>query len=134
MTNSSSAFCPDAKVMIVTPSAQVAFIVEVADTVWSRARGLMHHSAIDERSGMLFLYKNEEQVSFWMKNVSFPLDIIFVNQAGVIIKIYEDATPFDPTPIPSGGAVLSVLEIQGGASKRAQISLGDSVRLVCEPN
>ena len=75
-----------------------------------------------------------EQVSFWMKNVSFPLDIIFVNQAGVIIKIYEDATPFDPTPIPSGGAVLSVLEIQGGASKRAQISLGDSVRLVCEPN
>jgi uncharacterized membrane protein (UPF0127 family) len=58
--------------MIVTSSAQDAFKVEVADTVWSRARGLMHHSAIDERSGMLFLYKNEEQVSFWMKNISFP--------------------------------------------------------------
>jgi uncharacterized membrane protein (UPF0127 family) len=52
----------------------------------------------------------------------------------VIIKIYENAATFDLTPIPSGGAVLSVLEIQGGASKRAQIHLGDSVRLVCEPN
>lgn len=134
LTNSSWALCSNAKVNIATSNGQAVFKVEIVDTIWSRARGLMHQPALDETSGMLFLYSDERLVSFWMKNVSFPLDILFVNQSGVIIKIYENAAPFDLTPIPSGGAVLSVLEIQGGASKRAQIRPGDSVRLVCEPN
>lgn len=112
---------------IVTQEGPERFTIEIADTHLSRARGLMRHDHLASKAGMLFLYDEERLVSFWMKNVAFPLDILFIGKCGDIIKIHEKAIPETVTPIKSGAPVLAVLEITAGASKRAQITVGDKV-------
>ncbi len=128
------AICSKPLVTIETHHGKIRYQVEIADTFISRARGLMHRDTLDQGMGMLFQYDKAMPVTFWMKNVSTPLDIIFVGADSEIVKIHANATPFDLTPIPSGEAVRSVLEIRGGASKRAQIKIGDHARLECEAN
>ena len=63
-----------------------------------------------------------------MKNTLLPLDILFINSSGRIVKIYQNAQPHDLTPILSGRPVSAVLEINGGSVKRAWITSGDFVR------
>lgn len=116
-------------VMVENDGGPVCLSVEVADTSWSRAKGLMYREALDEESGMLFVYDRPRTVTFWMKNVAFPLDLLFIDASGEVVRIVDHAAPDDWTPIPSRDAVSSVLEIAGGASKRAQIREGANVRL-----
>lgn len=113
--------------MVTTPQGQACFDVEVADTIWSRSKGLMYRNDIHNSGGMVFLYDNETPVSFWMKNVILPLDLIFISKAGTVVKIHHNAKPFDLTPIESKVAVSAVLGIRGGASASAQITLGNQV-------
>ena len=87
----------------------------------------MHRDDLEYSAGMIFLYDSETPVSFWMKNVPFPLDLIFISKTGVIVKIHQNAKPFDLTPIASKLPVSAVLEIRGGVSKSAQITVGDHV-------
>lgn len=113
--------------MVVTQQGRTCFDVEIADTIWSRAKGLMYHDDLNRSGGMIFLYDSETPVSFWMKNVSFPLDLIFISKTREIVKIHKNAKPFDLTPIESKLPVSAVLEIRGDASKSAQITIGDHV-------
>lgn len=124
-----SAAAPSDVVVVRGGGGQVCFEVEVADDVWSRARGLMHRDSLPEGSGMIFLYDEARPVAFWMKNVALPLDLLFIDDTGRIVRIAENARPGDLTPIRSGADVSSVLEIAGGASRRAQINRGDTVSL-----
>lgn len=116
--------------MVVTQQGRACFDVEVAETIWSRAKGLMHRDDLEHSSGMIFLYDSETPVTFWMKNVAFPLDLIFISKAGAIAKIHQNAKPFDLTPIASKLPVTAVLEIRGGMSKSAQITIGDHIDMV----
>jgi hypothetical protein len=56
-------------------------------------RGLMFRDSICDRCGMLFVFPEEKELSFWMLNVNFPLDLIFMDSSGKIVKIYENTTP-----------------------------------------
>ncbi len=116
-------------VIVDTGPGVACFEVEIADTHWRRARGLMHRDALGANEGMLFIYEQDRPVTFWMKNVAFPLDLLFIDSSGRIAHIVEDAEPDSTAPIGSGVAVGSVLEIRGGASRRAQIRPGDIVSL-----
>ena len=119
-------------VMITTRSGPICFDVEVADNWFKRTKGLMFRGELLDHHGMLFLYDGETLVTFWMKHVSMSLDILFVSKRGRIEHIHESAQPNDPTPIKSQIPVISVLEIAAGASKRAQITLGDTLRLLTD--
>lgn len=126
-----SACCQEikpARILIETSVGTMSYRVEVADGVLSRAQGLMNRGPLPRKTGMLFLYKRETSVSFWMKNVSFPLDIIFFNKAGSIIKIHENALPYGLTPIHSNSPIIGVLELNGGSVKRAHIGIGNMVQ------
>jgi uncharacterized membrane protein (UPF0127 family) len=68
------------------------FEVVIADTSEERARGLMNRESLGENSGMLFVYDEEENRSFWMKNTTIPLDIIFLDSNFEVINI-EAADP-----------------------------------------
>ena len=105
------------------------FTVEVVDTVPTRAQGLMHRESMPKSAGMLFVYDRDRPVTFWMKNVAFPLDLMFIDSSGRIAHIVEEAEPDSTAPIASGVAVGAVLEIRGGASRRAQIRPGHTVSL-----
>ena len=78
--------------------------------------------------GMMFVYDRPQSVSFWMKNTSIPLDIIFANEAGIITKIFENATPFSTTSIFGGYDVQYVLEINAGLTKLLGIKTGGLIK------
>ncbi len=107
-------------------NAQV-FSVEIADTAQKQAIGLMHRESMARSHGMLFLFGRPKPTSFWMKNTLIPLDMLFLNQEGVITKIHENAIPLDTTPIFGGNSVYAVLEVNGGLSRELGISEGDVI-------
>jgi len=103
------------------------FIVEVVDTPETRARGLMYVQELADDAGMLFDFKEERPVSFWMRNTFIPLDMLFIEADGTILNIHVNARPHDTTSIPSAGPVQFVLEIPGGRSTELGIEAGDQV-------
>lgn len=104
------------------------FTVELADDAAERARGLMHRESLAPMSGMLFAYDREAPVAFWMKNTLIPLDMIFADAAGRVVRVHTMAVPHDETPIPSGAPVRFVLEIAGGMAERLGLGPGAELR------
>lgn len=115
------------KLEIASANGAHIFNVEIADNEVKREVGLMYRRHMPDDRGMLFDFKEEAPVSFWMKNTYIPLDMIFISRHGVVKKIVENAEPLSETPIPSGGPVLAVLEINGGLAARLGIKPGDRV-------
>jgi uncharacterized membrane protein (UPF0127 family) len=104
-----------------------AFSVEIAQNDAERAKGLMFRKQLPEGQGMLFDFKQDQDVAFWMKNTYIPLDMIFIRGNGTILRIEENATPLSTKNIPSGGPVRAVLEVIGGTARKLGISAGDHV-------
>lgn len=104
-----------------------SFAVEVADDAEERAQGLMFRSAMSPASGMLFVYDGPRRVQFWMKNTLIPLDMLFVDDAGCVVKVHEQARPHSLDAIESGQPVVLVVELQGGAAHSLGIAAGDRV-------
>ncbi len=115
------------KVRIVTASGTIEFVVEVAATQISRARGLMFRRSLDPGAGMLFDYGYDKLVQFWMKDTYIPLDMLFIKSDGRISSIAHRAVPHSRTIIPSQGLVRAVLELNGGTAERLGIRAGDRV-------
>lgn len=114
-------------VSIKTEIGIVEYQVEVADNLFERSRGLMRRQRLAPTAGMLFIYENVSEIEFWMKDVSIPLDIIFINHCGLVVKIYKGAQPFDETPIPSEGPVKAALELNYKTVERDKIVLGNKI-------
>ncbi|HYD44411.1 MAG TPA: DUF192 domain-containing protein [Phenylobacterium sp.] len=112
---------------IVTAKGRHAFQVEFVDNDETRARGLMHRKSLAPNRGMLFDFKTERPVAFWMKNTLIPLDMIFVRADGRILSIARNTTPLSEAPVPSGGPVRAVLEIPGGRAAQLGVLPGDRV-------
>jgi uncharacterized protein len=104
-----------------------SFAVEIADTEPQREKGLMFRKNLPDGQGMLFDFKREQDVSFWMQNTYIPLDMIFIRGDGSILRIVENAEPLSTRLIPSGGPVLAVLEVIGGTARKLGIAPGDRV-------
>jgi uncharacterized protein len=107
---------------------QARFSVEVADDVAERAQGLMFRKAMAAGSGMLFVYDRPQDVAFWMKNTLIPLDMLFISGDGTVARIKAMAAPGDETPIPGGGDIQFVLEINGGLAARLGLQPGAVMR------
>ena len=70
---------------------------EVADTSSERVLGLMNRDSLPADEGMLFVYDEPANLTFWMKNTLIPLDIIFIDLNGRVINI-EEAMPEPGVP------------------------------------
>lgn len=120
--------CREDRVYLRGDFGQAQFSVEIADDAAERAQGLMNRDALATSSGMLFLYDRPQQLSFWMRNTLIPLDIIFVDERGVVRHVHDRAIPLDETPITAPGANVAVLEINGGLANRMGIAPGSQLR------
>ncbi len=109
---------------------QHRFMVEIADTPESRARGLMFRHHLEPDAGMLFVYPEPRPVSIWMKNTYLSLDILYIDHTGRIAQIIEHAAPLSETLMPSQKAIQSVLELPAGSVARLGIALGNVVSVV----
>jgi uncharacterized protein len=101
--------------------------VEIADTDDKRHTGLMFRESMEDNQGMLFIFPREEPQGFYMRNTIIPLDIIFINSKGLIVKIYKNTTPFSEEDLPSIKPILYVVEVNGGFSDKYKIKEGDMI-------
>ncbi|KTG17051.1 hypothetical protein AUR63_02485 [Guyparkeria sp. XI15] len=103
------------------------FVVELASTPTSRQRGLMGRSRLATGHGMLFLYPKEAPRTFWMRNVHFALDILYLDADWRIVDLVASAPPCLVLPCseyPSARAARYVLELPAGSSDRLGLSPG----------
>lgn len=104
------------------------FQVEIAETGEQRAQGLMFRREMAADAGMLFLFGGSEVRAMWMKNTIIPLDMLFIDETGKIVRIAERTVPYSERAIVSGGPVSAVLELNAGTASRLAIKPGDRVR------
>lgn len=107
---------------------QTVFQVEIADTPESRKKGLMFREEMAPDQGMLFVFEEEKQVSFWMKNTEIPLSVAYISKSGYIREIH-DLQPHSLNPVRSSHSVLYALELNQGVFRDKGIRPGDQVIL-----
>lgn len=100
--------------------------VEVADTHEERMQGLSGRTALAEGRGMLFVFEGEGDWAIWMKDMHFPIDIIWADSDGKIITIARSVAPetYPNAFYPGTPTALYVLEVPAGFSDKNGIAEG----------
>jgi len=118
---------PKAELTIVSAGGPHKFAVEVATTPGQMEQGLMFRRSLAADAGMIFDYRAPSMAAMWMKNTLIPLDMLFVDQRGLIINIHERAVPGSLDPIGAAAPARAVIELNGGTAARLGIKPGDRV-------
>ncbi len=124
---------------IVTPESELTFLneageeitslnISIADLPDERNQGLMDVRTMPQDVGMLFIFDGDAPRSFWMANTPLPLDIMYVNSDSVIVRIYQNTTPFSENSLPSEAPAQFVVETNGGYSLTHGITEGMKIR------
>lgn len=103
--------------------------VEVCANAASRTRGMMWRTSLEQGKGMLFIFANEQPLSFWMRNTLIPLDMIFIAKDLKVTGIVSQAEPKTLTSRGVNTPSLYVLEVPGGWADKAGIKVGGEVKL-----
>lgn len=99
---------------------------EVVDTPEDRHKGLSGRESLAEGDGMLFIFEETDAHSFWMPDMRFALDIIWLDESMKVVYIKENATPESyPELFTPSTPALYVLEVSSGFSKEKGIVVGD---------
>jgi uncharacterized protein len=105
----------------------VSLKAEVAEDEQSRATGLMFRDSLSEERGMLFIFDQPHQVSFWMKNTKIPLSIAFLENDQVISE-EKSMRPYDETLIQSrSDKIRYAIEVNAGWFDRHRVKPGAKV-------
>jgi len=88
--------------------------VEIAADDASRARGLMFRRSLEPDHGMLFVFADTGERSFWMHNTLIALDMIFLDETRAVVGVVANATPQTDTPRTVGKPSRYVVEVAGG--------------------
>jgi uncharacterized membrane protein (UPF0127 family) len=109
---------------------EVEVRVEVADSDSERARGLMDRTALGEDRGMLFVFEEEQELSFWMKDTLIPLSIAYMDSEGRIVDIQDmKALDDDPPHYASAEPARYALEVNKGFFEERGVEVGDKAEL-----
>lgn len=119
---------PRERIAIETRSARRhTFDAWRADTPQTRAQGLMFVRSLQPEQAMIFVYSPPQQVGMWMMNTLIPLDMLFVDTDGCVVKVHEQAQPGALETIASDAPVVLVVELAGGVASRLGLRAGDRV-------
>lgn len=124
LTHSNGVFITDGK-----HSEEIS--LEIANTQQSILNGLMFRKSLGKNEGMIFELPKLQKNSFWMKNTSIPLDIIFLDENFKVIGSVENATPhseellYPNTDLPC----KYVVELNAGMVNRLGIKVGTSLKI-----
>ncbi len=109
------------------------FSVDVAETMGARAKGLSGREKLDKDEGIFFIFGNPGKYGFWMKDMKFPIDIIWIKE-NKIVGFEENISPqigvsefnlklyYPPEPI------KYVLEVKAGTVSEIGFKIGDEIR------
>jgi uncharacterized membrane protein (UPF0127 family) len=101
--------------------------IEIADDEYQTQTGLMYRKSMKDDQAMIFIFDDEIQRAFYMKNTQFDLDIIFISSDRKVVSIQKNAKSLDLTSLPSEGPAQYVLEVNAGLSDTWTLESGDSV-------
>lgn len=108
------------------------FKVAVAASQQELEVGLSETKSLSQNQGMIFLFEKPDYYSFWMKNMKFPIDIIYINQDTIVTIKNNVAPPKNNNEIPIIYTPTEpsdkVLEIQANLSKKYNFKKGDKVK------
>lgn len=115
------------------PSTDVAlggrrFRLEIADDEKERETGLMHRTSMPADHGMLFAFPDVQPRQFWMKNTLIGLDIVYLDENGVVLNV-EHMFPKDLTGVNSDGPAKYAIELNQGVANQIGLKPGDKVAL-----
>ena len=105
---------------------------DIADTAAKRPLGLMNRESLPQDAGILLIFEDEAEKSFWMKNTLIPLDMIFTDSNFEIVHIQKNAEPCKTiacVSYPSVKPAKYVVEINGGLSEKFGIEEGQFVKI-----
>ena len=105
--------------------------VDIADSPEERERGLSGKEGLAENEGMLFEFEEEARYGFWMKDMLFSIDIIWLSNEGRIVDMLENAAPesYPKYSFLPNVAARYVLELPAGYAKAYNVKIGDWVEL-----
>ena len=102
--------------------------VDIADTDCKLVLGLSGKKSLSEDAGMIFVFQKSGNYSFWMKDMNFPLDILWINDKFVVTGIGKNlATSTYPEIFGENYSTKYVLEISAGNSIKNNIKVGDKI-------
>ena len=100
--------------------------LEIADTPKKIQTGLMFRDKLNDNHGMIFIFPDSRQRSFWMRNTKIPLSIAYADSDGKIINI-EDMTPYSEKRVLSKGPAFCALEMPQGWFRANRVVPGDII-------
>ena len=102
--------------------------VEIADSEKKRRFGLMYRKEMPEREGMLFIFPDERERNFWMKNTYIGLNIIYIDSKRRVVSV-RTAKAFSEKRVPSGKPAKYAVEINAGLAEKWGIVSGSVMEL-----
>lgn len=106
---------------------RVVVQAEVADTDAARARGLMGRTALADDEGMLFVWSEVAERSFWMKDTLIALDLIAIRDGRVVSVQRMEPCETAECPLTTTPPADAALEVAAGVAARAAITPGTLV-------
>ena len=107
--------------------AQTSVRVAVADTPTLRSSGLSGYRGLAGDEGMLFIFEEDGMHSFWMKDMRFPIDILWISSDGRVVFIEKEVSPETfPKSFTPATPARYVLEVEAGFVEKHGIEIGDS--------
>lgn len=101
----------------------------VAEVAKNKSLGLSGRDCLDQGRGMLFVYQNTSDYCFWMKDMNFSIDMVWLDEAKNIVTIHKNATPdsYPATFCPTRPAMY-ILEVPTGYSSTADWQEGTQLQ------
>ncbi|GMU87551.1 MAG: hypothetical protein AMXMBFR48_27920 [Ignavibacteriales bacterium] len=106
-------------------SKKAAIDIEIADSEYEQALGLMYRTSMEELQGMLFIFPAEEIRSFWMMNTLISLDMLFLDANGKVVTIHRNTKTESEQSYRSTKPAKYVLEVVAGFCDKYGITEGD---------
>jgi uncharacterized membrane protein (UPF0127 family) len=107
------------------------YTVEVVETKYLLEKGLSGHKPLLASEGMFFVFQTPQKYGFWMKDMTFPIDIIWLDQNFKISHIENNVKPetYPKVFYPETDSKY-VLELQAGQSEISNFKIGDFVQFI----
>lgn len=121
---------PVKEVKLQTKRGKLPLKLGIAYKPEQQQSGMMHYRVWPNvMHGLLFLFREEDYYSMWMRNTYLPLDMLFLNRYGEVTEIARNTTPLSDEAIRSQKKTLAVLEIPAGKADEWKIEPGDQLLL-----
>jgi hypothetical protein len=117
------------KIVFTEAKGAPATTIEVAENDHDRQRGLMYRTKMGDDRGMIFTFAEKDDHTFWMHNTCISLDMLFIDDDGMIVGIEESTPTMSDDTFSVGCNSKYVLELNAGWTRAHGVTAGQKVKL-----